>query len=73
MAGMSAMHSDLAMSGEISHTTLIKKKKACHPQQFIVHTVENPGAVSFHKHISYSHILYKYTRTDTCTHNEEDN
>lgn len=51
---MSAMCSGLAMSGEISHTALIKKKKkkqACHPQQFIEHAVENPGAVSFHKHI----------------------
>lgn len=71
---MSAMRSGLAMSGEISHTTLIeKKKKARHPQQFIEHTVENPGAVSFHKHISYSYTLYKYTRIDTYTHNEEDN
>lgn len=49
---MSAMCSGLAMSGEISHTALIlKKKQACHPQQFIEHAVENPGAVSFHKHI----------------------
>lgn len=51
MAGMSATYSGSAMSGEISHTKFIKKKKACHPQQFIEHAVENPGAVSFHKHI----------------------